>query len=142
MSKGWSGMTRTMCCRAGILPLSTRAPGFMSLAITITPSSVCKPLSFLPFTYEGECFWPYGNCKMLTLIFAQFFIRNLLFAEVYLISCGLNFLWLISLFFLPENLVWNGDYMFVLLLCRDLGNAGIAGPLIPDLGRMKNLQFM
>jgi hypothetical protein len=32
-------------------------------------------------------------------------------------------------------------YLFI-AFCRDLGNAGISGPLIPDLGGLKNLQYL
>jgi hypothetical protein len=29
-----------------------------------------------------------------------------------------------------------------LAFCRDLGNAGISGPLLPDLAEIQNLQYM
>ena len=33
-------------------------------------------------------------------------------------------------------------YLFIAFFCRDLGNAGISGPLIPDLGGLENLQYL
>jgi len=43
---------------------------------------------------------------------------------------------------LSANNVYNEVQVPLLAFCRDLGNAGISGPLIPDLGGLQNLQYL
>ena len=57
-----------------------------------------------------------------------------------------NLLWFINSVSDGVNLSANNVYSEVqvplLAFCRDLGNAGISGPLIPDLGGLQNLQYL